>query len=87
MVMWKTGCRCNLNWLKLVLICLSEKNMSCWGTRKDMFPIFFLSVFLGISSMLLSNLVFVICALLFPSLLPSTGLFEVNPGNWAGGHE
>lgn len=52
-----------------------------------MFPILFLSVFLGISSMLLSDLVFVIRALLFPSLLPSAGPFEVNPGNWAGGHE
>lgn len=50
----------------MIVICMSEKNKPHCGTRKDIFPIFFLSVSLGIASMLLSYLVFVIYALLFP---------------------
>ena len=54
------GCRCNLNWLKLIVKYLSEKNKPSWGTREDIFPTSFPSVFLRISSMLLPDLVFVI---------------------------
>lgn len=54
------GCRCNLNWLKLIVKYLFEKNKPSWGTREDIFPPSFPSVFFRISSMLLSDWVFVV---------------------------
>lgn len=53
------GCRCNLNWLNLFV--KYRRRINPAGVlREDIFAPSFPSVFLGISSMLISDLVFVV---------------------------